>query len=81
MQSDYFGQKSLQHYSEMTDPNVFTYKSELNLPTKYMQQCFENSMNQDRKNCSELLTWVVLLDPADAVLINLFGFLGQHSVL
>ena len=53
----------------------------LNLPTKYIQQCFENSRNQDGKSSSELLTWVVLLDPADAVLVNLFGFLRQHSVL
>lgn len=30
---------------------------------------------------AELFTWVVLLDPADAVLINFFGFLGQHGVL
>lgn len=30
---------------------------------------------------SEIFTWVVLLDPADAILIHLFGFLGQHSVL
>lgn len=30
---------------------------------------------------TELFTWVVLLDPADAVLVNLFGFLGQNGVL
>jgi len=29
---------------------------------------------------TESFTWVVLLDPADAVLVNLFGFLGQHRV-
>lgn len=34
-----------------------------------------------RKSTSELFTWVVLLDPADAVLVDLFGFLGQHRIL
>lgn len=33
-----------------------------------------------RKDVSELFTWVVLLDPADAILVHLFGFFGQHSV-
>lgn len=34
-----------------------------------------------RKGTSELFTRVVLLNPVDAVLCNLLGFLGQDSVL
>lgn len=34
-----------------------------------------------RKVTSELFTWIVLLDPAGAVLVHLFGFLRQHGVL
>lgn len=43
------------------------------------QQCSENSSRITKR--TELFTWVMLLDPADAVLVYLFGFLWQHAVL
>lgn len=46
----------------------------LNFPQFW--QCSENNRSEN-----ELFTGVVLLDPGDAVLINLFRFLGQHGIL
>lgn len=58
---------------------MFTYRFELNFQHNSYDRVLK--ITGIRKSTSELFTWVVFLNPADAVLVNLFGFLGQHGIL
>lgn len=60
----------------MTSECVRTDKREL-----HFQQSSVPKITRIRKSTSEIFTWVMLLDPVNAVLVNLFGFLGQDHVL